>query len=101
MAAGFDGIEIHAANGYLIDQFICSRTNRRTDQYGGSVDNRSRFLFEIVEALGAIWGADRVGVRLSPLGSFNDIGDDDPEATFGSIAETLSGFGLAYLHIVN
>lgn len=101
IAAGFDGIEIHAANGYLIDQFISSRTNRRTDQYGGSVDNRSRFLFEIVEALVAIWGADRVGVRLSPLGSFNDIGDDDPEATFGSIAETLSGFGLAYLHIVN
>ena len=101
MAAGFDGIEIHAANGYLIDQFISSRTNKRADQYGGSVDNRSRFLFEIVEALVAIWGADRVGVRLSPLGSFNDIGDDDPETTFGSIAETLSRYGLAYLHFVN
>jgi N-ethylmaleimide reductase len=101
LEAGFDGIEIHAANGYLIDQFINSKTNRRTDQYGGSVEGRSRFLFEVVEALVPIFGADRVGVRLSPLGSFNDIGDDDPEATFGSIAERLSGYGLAYLHIVN
>lgn len=101
MAAGFDGVEIHAANGYLIDQFINSRTNMRSDEYGGSVDNRSRLLFEIVQALVEIWGADRVGVRLSPLGSFNDIGDDDPETTFGSIVEALSGYGLAYLHIVN
>jgi N-ethylmaleimide reductase len=101
LAAGFDGIEIHGANGYLIDQFINSNTNRRTDQYGGSVENRARFLLEIVEALIPIWGADRIGVRLSPLGSFNDIGDADPETTFGSIAETLSGYGLAYLHIVN
>lgn len=101
LEAQFDGVEIHGANGYLIDQFINSRTNRRTDQYGGSVQNRSRFLFEVVEALIPIWGADRVGVRLSPLGAFNDIGDDDPETTFGSIAETLSGYGLAYLHIVN
>jgi N-ethylmaleimide reductase len=101
LAADFDGIEIHAANGYLIDQFINSKTNLRTDKYGGTVANRTRLLLEIVEAVIPLWGADRIGVRLSPLGSFNDIGDDDPETTFGSIAETLSGYDLAYLHIVN
>jgi N-ethylmaleimide reductase len=100
-AAHFDGIEIHAANGYLLDQFINSKTNERTDTYGGPVQNRSRLLFEIAEALSPIWGPDRIGVRLSPLGSFNDIGDDDPEATFGYIAEKLSDYGFAYLHIVN
>ena len=101
LAAGMDGIEIHAANGYLIDQFINSSTNRRTDQYGGSVENRARFLMEIVEAVSEVCGADRLGVRISPLGTFNDMGDDDPESTFGYIAERLSGYGLAYLHVVN
>ncbi|MFZ5511330.1 MAG: alkene reductase [Pseudomonadota bacterium] len=101
MEAGFDGVEVHAANGYLLDQFICSRTNRRDDAYGGSVENRARLLLEVLEAVCQVWGPDRVGVRLSPLGSFNDIGDDDPEATFGYIAGKLDGYGLAYLHLVN
>lgn len=101
LAAGFDGVEIHAANGYLLDQFINSQTNTRTDAYGGSIEGRSRLLLEVVEAVKAVWGGYRVGVRLSPLGTFNDIGDSDPETTFGAIAEQLSGHGLAYLHLVN
>src|ERR1700736_221068 len=100
-AADFDGVEIHAANGYLLDQFIETGTNRRTDTYGGPVENRTRLLFEIAEALTRIWGPDRVGMRLSPMGKMNDIRDDDPEATFGYIAERLSDYGLAYLHMVN
>jgi len=99
--ADFDGVEIHAANGYLLDEFIETGTNRRTDAYGGPVENRTRLLFEIVEALTRIWGPDRVGVRLSPMGKMSDIHDDNPEATFGYIAERLSDYGLAYLHIVN
>jgi N-ethylmaleimide reductase len=87
--ADFDGVEIHAANGYLLDQFIESGTNRRTDTYGGSVENRARLLFEIAEALMPIWGPDRIGVRLSPLGRLNDIHDDNPETTVGYIAERL------------
>ena len=101
LAAGFDGVEIHSANGYLLDQFINSLTNTRTDAYGGSIAGRSRLLFEVVEAVKGVWGGDRVGVRLSPLGTFNDIGDSDPEATFGAIAEQLSAQDLAYLHLVN
>jgi N-ethylmaleimide reductase len=100
-AADFDGVEIHAANGYLLDQFIQTSTNRRTDNYGGSVENRTRLLFEIAEALTAIWGPDRIGVRISPLGTLNDIHDDSPEATFGHIANRLSDYGFAYLHMVN
>jgi N-ethylmaleimide reductase len=99
--ADFDGVEIHAANGYLLDQFIQTGTNRRTDAYGGAVENRARLLLEIAEALMPIWGPDRIGVRLSPLGRLNDISDDHPEATFGHIAERLSDYGFAYLHIVN
>jgi N-ethylmaleimide reductase len=101
MAAGFDGVEIHAANGYLLDQFIESSTNRRTDQYGGSIENRARLLLEVVDAVTETWGSDRVGVRLSPMGKANDISDDDPRATFGYVARTLSARRLAYLHIVN
>ncbi len=101
LAAGFDGVEIHSANGYLLDQFINSLTNTRTDAYGGSISGRSRLLLEVVEAVKGVCGGDRVGVRLSPLGTFNDIGDSDPEVTFGSIAEQLSGQDLAYLHLVN
>jgi N-ethylmaleimide reductase len=101
LAAGMDGIEIHGANGYLIDQFICSRTNHRNDRYGGPVENRARLLMEVIESVIGVWGADRVGVRLSPLGTFNDIGDDDPEAVFGHIADRLNDYGLAYLHLVN
>ncbi|SEL52485.1 alkene reductase [Nitrosovibrio tenuis] len=101
LEAGFDGVEVHAANGYLPDQFICSRTNRRTDQYGGPIENRARLLTEVTEAVCEVWGPNRIGVRLSPLGIFNDIGDDEPEITFGYLAEKLNEYGLAYLHIVN
>ena len=101
LEAGFDGVEVHAANGYLFDQFINSSTNRRTDAYGGPIENRMRLLIDVVEAVSDVWGQDRVGVRLSPLGTFNDMGDDDPETTFGSVAEKLNGGALAYLHIVN
>jgi N-ethylmaleimide reductase len=101
LAAGFDGVEIHAANGYLLDQFIESSTNKRTDEYGGSIENRARLLLEVVEAVSQVWEPDRVGVRLSPLGALNDISDDDPEATFGTIAARLSDYRLAYLHVVN
>jgi N-ethylmaleimide reductase len=100
-AADFDGVEIHAANGYLLDQFIETGTNRRMDAYGGPVENRTRLLFEVADALSPVWGPDRIGVRLSPLGKFNDIHDDNPENTFGYIAEQLSDYGFAYLHIVN
>jgi N-ethylmaleimide reductase len=99
-AAGFDGVEIHGANGYLIDQFLRDGTNRRSDRYGGSASNRARFLLEVTEAAVAIWGADRVGVRLSPLGSFNGMSDSDPGTTFGAAVDALGGFGLAYLHLV-
>ena len=101
MEAGFDGVELHGANGYLIDQFLCSKTNQRTDAYGGSAANRARFLREVVEAVVPVWDGDRVGVRISPLGTFNDMGDEDPETTFGYVAEMLSQFHLAYLHVVN
>jgi N-ethylmaleimide reductase len=101
LAAGFDGVEVHGANGYLIDQFISSGINQRTDAYGGKLENRARLLMEVVEAVSEVWGPDRVGVRLSPLGTMNDISDADPEATFGGIAQALSDFRFAYLHIVN
>jgi N-ethylmaleimide reductase len=98
--AGFDGVEIHGANGYLIDQFLCSQTNRRHDSYGGSVEKRSRFLQEVIDAVCEEWPAHRVGLRLSPLGTFNDIDDEDPEALFGYVAKMLEPAGLAYLHVV-
>jgi N-ethylmaleimide reductase len=101
LAAGFDGVEIHAANGYLLDQFIESSTNNRTDEYGGSIENRARLLVEVVDAVSRVWEPDRVGVRLSPLGATNDISDHDPEATFGAVAAKLNDYRLAYLHIVN
>jgi N-ethylmaleimide reductase len=100
LAAGFDGVEIHGANGYLIDQFLRDGTNRRTDRYGGPVVNRARFLREVVEAVIGVWGADRIGVRLSPLGNFNSMSDSDPASTFGHVAESLGRYGLAYLHVV-
>jgi N-ethylmaleimide reductase len=101
MEAGFDGVEIHGANGYLVDQFLSSKTNHRIDEYGGAVENRARLLKEVVEAIVPVWGSDRVGVRLSPLETFNDIADDDPEVTFGYVSEMLTRYGLAYLHVVN
>ena len=100
-AAGFDGVEIHAANGYLIDQFLQSKTNLRTDVYGGSLENRFRFLKEIVEAILTVWPADRVGVRLSPNGVFNDMGSPDFRETFTDAANRLNAFNLAYLHVVD
>jgi N-ethylmaleimide reductase len=98
--AGFDGVEIHGANGYLIDQFLQTGTNRRTDRYGGSAENRVRFLTEVTEAVLQAWDADRVGVRLSPGGTFNDMHDDAPAETFGLAARRLSDYGLMYLHAV-
>lgn len=100
MEAGFDGVEVHAANGYLIDQFLRDGVNRRTDRYGGSVENRIRFLTEVVDAVSERTGADRVGVRLSPTGSFSDMSDSDPEAVFSAAIEALDSRGLAYLHLV-
>lgn len=100
LEAGFDGVEIHAANGYLLDQFLRDSTNKRTDSYGGSIDNRSRLLLEVVQNVVAIAGADRVGLRISPLNPFNDISDSDSQALFNHVATALSPFGLAYLHVV-
>jgi len=100
-AAAFDGVEIHAANGYLINQFLDSKTNQRTDRYGGSVENRVRFLKEIVEAILTVWPASRVAVRLSPNGNFNDMGSPDFRETFTYAAGPLNAFGLAYLHVVD
>jgi N-ethylmaleimide reductase len=101
LAAKFDGVEVHGANGYLIDQFINSSTNHRTDAYGGPVANRARLLMEVVETVSEVWGPDRVGVRLSPLGNLNDISDAEPETTFGAIAQAFDDLRFAYLHIVN
>jgi N-ethylmaleimide reductase len=100
--AGFDGVEVHSANGYLLEQFVRDSTNRRTDQYGGSLENRVRFPVEVVSAVADIWGADRVGVRLSPLTrSAGDTPlDSDPERTYFYYAEQLGKLGLAYLHCV-
>jgi N-ethylmaleimide reductase len=100
LAAGFDGVEVHAANGYLIDQFLRDQTNKRTDGYGGSIENRSRFLMEVVDAVSAAVGAESTGVRISPQNTQNDIADSDPQALFNYVAEQLSGKGLAYLHII-
>jgi len=98
--AGFDGVEIHAANGYLIDQFLRSSTNHREDAYGGSVHNRVRLLSEVAEVVTKIWGADRVGVRFGPTSSANDISDDDPQTTFGLAVEHMDRLGLAYIHVI-
>src|SRR6202034_3369706 len=89
-AAGFDGVEIHAANGYLIDQFLRDKTNRRTDAYGGSIPHRARFLLEVAEELIGLWGAERVGVRVSPLNPLNDIADSTPAETFGYAINQLN-----------
>src|SRR5690606_32517347 len=97
LAAGFDGVEIHAANGYLIDQFLQSRTNRRTDAYGGPVENRARLLLEITDAVLQVWAPGRVGVHLSPRGDSHDMGDDHPGETFGYVAEALGRRGIAFL----
>ena len=98
--AGFDGVELHGANGYLIDQFLRDKTNQRTDRYGGGALNRTRFLIEVTEAVVGEWGDDRVGVRLAPTNPFNDIGDSNPAATFSVAVGELKRFRLGYLHIV-
>jgi N-ethylmaleimide reductase len=99
-SAGFDGIEVHAANGYLIDQFLQDGSNRRTDAYGGSIENRARFVLEVVDAVVGVWGADRVGVRVGPSNSFNDMRDSNPKALFSYVAAALGQRGIAYLHII-
>lgn len=98
--AGFDGIEIHGANGYLIDQFLRDGSNQRTDEYGGSFENRARFLTEVIDAVTAVWGEDRVGLRLSPLNSYNDMKDSDPVALISYLSERLNQYDLAYLHVM-
>jgi N-ethylmaleimide reductase len=99
-AAGFDGVEIHGANGYLIEQFLQSHTNLRTDRYGGSIENRARLLMEIAYAVIEVWGADRVGVRLSPYGVANDSGEADPMPLYSHVIRSLDPLGLAYLHFI-
>ncbi len=94
--AGFDGVELHAANGYLIDQFLQSKTNQRDDEYGGSVENRARFLLEVMDALIEVWGAGRVGVHLAPRGDEHDMGDDDPRETFGYVMQQLGQRKIAF-----
>ncbi|MBB1126591.1 alkene reductase [Thiospirillum jenense] len=99
-AAGFDAVEIHAANGYLLDQFLRDKTNQRTDAYGGSVANRTRLLLEVTDAVTAEWPKTQVGVRLSPLSPFNDIDDSDPATLFTHVVRMLSERGIGYLHII-
>jgi N-ethylmaleimide reductase len=100
-SAGFDGVEIHAANGYLIDEFLQSKTNHRTDRYGGSVENRYRFLDETVRAILTVWPSRRLGVHIAPNGNFNDMGSPDFRETFLYVAQQLDRYDLAYLHVVD
>ena len=100
MAAGFDGVEVHGANGYLIEQFMQSRSNQRADQYGGSIENRVRFLMEVTEAVVEVWGANRVGVRLSPYGVANGSGEVEPMPLYTYAIQSLDALGLAYLHFI-
>ena len=100
MEAGFEGVELHAANGYLMDQFLQNGSNHRTDEYGGSLENRFRFLSEVLRVLISVCGSDRVAVRLGPSGTWNGISDSDPVALFSFVAEQLNQFDLAYLHLI-
>jgi N-ethylmaleimide reductase len=100
LQAGFDGLEIHGANGYLVEQFLQSRSNLRTDQYGGSIENRVRFLMEVTQAAIEVWGANRVGVRLSPYGIANGSGEADPMPLYSHAIRSLDRLGLAYLHFI-
>jgi 2,4-dienoyl-CoA reductase-like NADH-dependent reductase (Old Yellow Enzyme family) len=96
-AAGFDGVELHGANGYLLDQFLQDSTNVRTDEYGGSIENRARLMLEVVDQLIAVWGKGRVGVHLAPRGDSHSMGDSNPAATFGYVAKELGRRGIAFL----
>lgn len=98
--AGLDGVELHSANGYLLDQFLQDGSNKRTDAYGGSIANRARLTLEATEALVSVWGTGRVGVRVGPSGTFNEMRDSDPEALFGHVARELNRLDLAYLHVI-
>ena len=98
--AGFDGVEIHSANGYLLDEFLQDGSNKRSDQYGGSIENRARFLMEVTKAITNVWDSKRVGVRLSPSSTFMNMFDSAPEALFSYVGKELNRFNLAYLHIV-
>ena len=98
--AGFDGVEIHSANGYLLDQFLRDSTNKRTDNYGGSFENRARLLIDVIKAVVAVAGSDKVGIRLSPVNPFNDISDSNPQALFNYVVSELNQFNLAYLHVI-
>jgi N-ethylmaleimide reductase len=100
LLAGFDGVEIHSANGYLLDQFLQDRTNRRDGAYGGTIEHRARLLLDVVRAVIDVVGADRVGVRLSPYGTFNDMGDSDPLRLFAYVIGELSKHRIAYLHLI-
>jgi N-ethylmaleimide reductase len=98
--AGFDGVEVHGANGYLLDQFLQDETNERKDQYGGLISNRARFLLEVVDVVAAVWGRDRVGVRLSPYGTFNDMNDSNPTELFSYVLQQLSNRKIGYVHLI-
>jgi len=100
IAAGFDGVELHSANGYLFDQFLQDGSNKRTDSYGGSFENRSRFLLEAAKAVISVWGSNRVAVRLGPSGNFGDMSDSDPVGLFTYVARELNKLDLAYLHLI-
>lgn len=100
LAAGFDGVEIHAANGYLLDQFLRDGSNKRTDNYGGSLENRARLLMEVTQAVVAVAGADKVGIRISPVNPFNDMHDSNPQLLFNYLAQALNAFNLAYIHVL-
>jgi len=99
-AAGFDGVEIHAANGYLLDQFLKDGTNKREDRYGGSIDNRIRLTLEVTKAVTEVWGAEQVGIRISPTGTFNSMSESAPTPLFEALVEALNAYNLAYLHVV-
>jgi N-ethylmaleimide reductase len=99
-AAGFDGVEVHGANGYLLDQFLRDGNNQRTDNYGGAIENRARLLLQVLQATIDVWGSDRVGLRISPLNSFNSMFDSDPRAVTQWLSQKLNAFNLAYLHVM-
>lgn len=99
-SAGFDGVEVHGANGYLLDEFLRDGSNRRSGPYGGSRENRARLMFEVIEAASAVWGSDRVGLRISPLNSYNSMVDSDPIGLSAWLAQNLDHYNLAYLHVM-